>query len=177
MQKIGSVQRVCEIFRLKIHAGELSPGEKLPSTRALASDLGVSRSTVVTVYEQLASEGYIETAPGSRARVSLTLPRPAKAQRPSLKPIQSEQRKLSAYGRRTSALNLPVTPEIKLREINFLYGAIADEDFPRLMWRKLYNQALMKRQASLYYDAPEGGKRFVVLSRANHHCSGRTTGH
>ena len=71
MQKIGSVQRVCEIFRLKIHAGELSPGEKLPSTRALASDLGVSRSTVVTVYEQLASEGYIETAPGSRARVSI----------------------------------------------------------------------------------------------------------
>ena len=156
MQKIGSVQRVCEIFRLKIHAGELSPGEKLSSTRALASDLGVSRSTVVTVYEQLASEGYIETAPGSRARVSLTLPLPAKAHRPSLMPIQSEQRKLSAYGSRTSALKLPVTPEIKPREINFLYGAIADEDFPRLMWRKLYNQALMKRQASLYYAAPEG---------------------
>ena len=156
MQKIGSLQRVCEIFRLKIHAGELSPGEKLSSTRALASDLGVSRSTVVTVYEQLASEGYIETAPGSRARVSLNFPLLAKAHRPSLKPIQSEQRKLSAYGRRTSALNLPVTPEIKPREINFLYGAIADEDFPRLMWRKLYNQALMKRQASLYYAAPEG---------------------
>ena len=156
MQKNGSVQRVCEIFRLKIHAGELSPGEKLPSTRALASDLGVSRSTVVTVYEQLASEGYIETAPGSRARVSLNFPLLAKAHRPSLKPIQSEQRKLSAYGRRTSALKLPVTPEIKPREINFLYGAIADEDFPRLMWRKLYNQALMKRQSSLYYAAPEG---------------------
>ena len=156
MQKIGSVERVCEIFRLKIHAGEMRPGEKLSSTRALASDLGVSRSTVVTVYEQLASEGYIETAPGSRARVSLNFPRPAKAHRPSLKPIQSEQRKLSAYGRRTSALKLPVTPEIKPREINFLYGAIADEDFPRLMWRKLHNQALMKRQAQLYYAAPEG---------------------
>ena len=53
MQKIGSVQRVCEIFRLKIHAGELSPGEKLPSTRALASDLGVSRSTVVVTAERI----------------------------------------------------------------------------------------------------------------------------
>ena len=156
MPKIGSVQRVCAIFRLKIHSGELSPGEKLSSTRALASDLGVSRSTVVTVYEQLASEGYIETAPGSRARVSLNFPPPARAHRPSLKPIQGEQRKLSAHGRRTSALKLPVTPEIKSREINFLYGAIADEDFPRLMWRKLHNQALMKRQSSLYYAAPEG---------------------
>jgi GntR family transcriptional regulator/MocR family aminotransferase len=156
MQKIGSVQRLCEIFRLKIHAGDISPGEKLSSTRALASDLGVSRSTVVTVYEQLASEGYIETASGSRARVSLNFPPPAKAHRPSLKPIPSEQRKLSTYGRRTLALKLPVTPEIKPREINFLYGAIADEDFPRLMWRKLYNQVLMKRKSSLYYAAPEG---------------------
>jgi GntR family transcriptional regulator/MocR family aminotransferase len=156
MQKIGSVQRVCEIFRLKIYAGELSPGEKLPSTRTLASDLGVSRSTVVTVYEQLASEGYIETAAGSRARVSLNFPRPTKAHRPSLKPIQNEQRKLSDYGRRTLELKLPVTPEIKPREINFLYGAIADEDFPRLMWRKLHNQALVKRQTHLYYAAPEG---------------------
>jgi GntR family transcriptional regulator / MocR family aminotransferase len=93
---------------------------------------------------------------GARARVSLNLPLHAKEHRPSLKPIQSEQRKLSAYGSRTSALKLPVTPEIKPREINFLYGAIADEDFPRLTWRKLYNQALMKRQSSLYYAAPEG---------------------
>jgi GntR family transcriptional regulator/MocR family aminotransferase len=62
MPKIGSVQRICEVLRLKIDAGELSPGQKLPSTRALASDLGVSRSTAVSVYEQLASEGYIETA-------------------------------------------------------------------------------------------------------------------
>lgn len=157
MQKrTGLVQRVCEVFRLRIHAGELSPGEKLSSTRALASDLGVSRSTVVAVYEQLASEGYIETAPGSRARVSLNFPSPAKVQIPSLKPIHSGHRKLSAYGRRTSTLKLTVTPEIKPRQINFLYGAIADEEFPRLMWRKLQNQALMKRQAHLYYAAPEG---------------------
>lgn len=156
MQKVGSVQRVCEIFRLKIYAGELSPGEKLSSTRALASDLGVSRSTVVAVYEQLASEGYIETAVGSRARVSLNFPPPARNHRSSLKPIQGEQRKLSAYGQRTAALSPPAPPEMKPREINFLYGAIADGDFPRLMWRKLYNQALMKRQAHLYYAAPEG---------------------
>jgi len=87
------------------------------------------------------------------------IPLPAKSHRSSLKHIQSEQRDLSAYGRRTSALKLPITPEIKPREINFLYGAIADEDFPRLMWRKLYNQALMKRQSSLYYAAPEGSAR------------------
>jgi GntR family transcriptional regulator / MocR family aminotransferase len=41
-------------------------------------------------------------------------------------------------------------------EINFLYCTIADDDFPKLMWRKLYNQVLMRRQANLYYAAPEG---------------------
>ena len=156
MPKIGSVQRICEVLRLKIDAGELSPGQKLPSTRALASDLGVSRSTVVSVYEQLASEGYIETAPGSRARVALNFVLSARGHRPSLQTNQGERRKLSAFGRRTAALQLPAQPEIKPGEINFLYGAIADEDFPKLMWRKLYNQVLMKRQAHLYYAAPEG---------------------
>jgi GntR family transcriptional regulator/MocR family aminotransferase len=156
MKKVGSTQRICELLRLKIDAGELSPGQKLPSTRALATDLGVSRSTVVSVYEQLASEGYIETAPGSRACVAFNFVLSVGGNRLSLKSRQDKQRKLSVYGRRTSALQLPALPEIKPGEINFLYGAIADEDFPKLMWRKLYNKALMKRQAHLYYAAPEG---------------------
>lgn len=41
------------------------PGGKLPSSRALAADLGVSRNTVLYAYEQLAAEGYVETRVGS----------------------------------------------------------------------------------------------------------------
>ena len=41
------------------------PGTKLPSSRALAADLGVSRNTVLYAYEQLAAEGYVETRVGS----------------------------------------------------------------------------------------------------------------
>ena len=122
----------------------------------MSPGLGVSRSNVVSVYEQLASEGYIETAPGSRARVALNFVLSASVRRPSPKANQCERRKLSAFGQRTAALHLPAQPEIKPGEINFLYGAIADDDFPKLMWRKLYNQALMKRQAHLYYATPEG---------------------
>ena len=40
----------------------LSPGDHIPSTRALAKQLGVSRGSVVTAYDQLAAEGYIVTA-------------------------------------------------------------------------------------------------------------------
>ena len=40
--------------------GSLLPGQKLPSTRELALELGVSRITIKSVYEQLISEGYVQ---------------------------------------------------------------------------------------------------------------------
>ncbi|KQB85035.1 PLP-dependent aminotransferase family protein [Corynebacterium oculi] len=56
-----------------IDAGRLAPGDPVPSTRALAADLGVSRGTVVAAYEQLAGEGYLATTHGG-TRVNPHLP-------------------------------------------------------------------------------------------------------
>lgn len=53
-----------------IAAGDLPPGEPLPSTRALSTALGVSRNTVVTAYDELASEGWIAACAGSVTRVA-----------------------------------------------------------------------------------------------------------
>src|SRR6476619_3756697 len=50
--------------------GRLAPGARLPSTRQLAADLRVSRSTAVQAYEQLRAEGYIEGLGGAETRVS-----------------------------------------------------------------------------------------------------------
>ncbi len=50
--------------------GVLKPGLKLPATREFAKDLSVSRNTVVRTYEQLQSEGYIETRRGSMTYVA-----------------------------------------------------------------------------------------------------------
>ena len=49
-----------EWFRREIASGRLAPGERLPSTRDLATRLGVSRSTVVLAFESLQLEGYAE---------------------------------------------------------------------------------------------------------------------
>ena len=145
-----------ELIRSRINTGALSPGDKLPSTRVLAADLGVSRSTVVVIYEQLAAEGYIETAPGARARVSPEL-KAAQIQKPSDAGKRIKQAaSLSSYGKRVAGLSLPQPPATDPRHINFLYGAIAGEDFPALAWRKLYNRALTRRQHHLYYGASEG---------------------
>ena len=52
--------------------GRLAPGTRLPSTRALARDLGCSRNTAVLAFEQLLSEGYLEGRRGSGTYVSRT---------------------------------------------------------------------------------------------------------
>ena len=51
-------RRVYLALKAKIRAGNLGPASRVPSTRALARDLGVSRNTVMLAYEQLAAEGY-----------------------------------------------------------------------------------------------------------------------
>ena len=50
--------------------GRLKPGLRLPSTRGLASNQGISRNTVIAAYERLASEGYLVLKPGSGAYVA-----------------------------------------------------------------------------------------------------------
>lgn len=152
----GTGRRIYELIRSRIDTGALSPGERLPSTRALAADLGVSRSTVVVIYEQLAAEGYIETAVGARARVSPGLKIcHRQEQQPAGRPPKQVPT-LSTYGERIRALALPQRPSTDPRHINFLYGALADDDFPKLAWRRLYNQALTRRQRCLYYGVTEG---------------------
>ena len=56
-------EQIYDFIRKDIQSGRLLCGSKLPSTRALADYLEVSRSTVELAYEQLISEGYIETVP------------------------------------------------------------------------------------------------------------------
>lgn len=61
----------------RINNGSLDAGGRLPSTRELAKTLGVNRTTVIRVYEELWAEGYVESTPGSyttvRKRKSVTI--------------------------------------------------------------------------------------------------------
>ncbi|MDO5031199.1 PLP-dependent aminotransferase family protein [Corynebacterium sp.] len=66
--------QIAEAIRQQIHTGFLLPGEPLPSTRSLASELGVSRGSVVTAYEQLDGEGYLVSQVGSGTVVNPRLP-------------------------------------------------------------------------------------------------------
>src|SRR4029077_3995272 len=63
-----------EELRSAILAGRLHPGARLPATRDLAAEYRISRPTIVTAFEQLRSEGYVEGKVGSGTYVSKTLP-------------------------------------------------------------------------------------------------------
>jgi len=58
-------QQLYTAVRNEIRSGSWKAGEKLPSKRRLALDLGLSQNTVETAYGQLAAEGYIRAVPRS----------------------------------------------------------------------------------------------------------------
>jgi GntR family transcriptional regulator/MocR family aminotransferase len=70
-------------IRAAVQAGRLPPGAALPSTRALATQLGVSRGLVVETYAQLVAEGYLSARQGAgtvvaaRAGAGIAAPAPA----------------------------------------------------------------------------------------------------
>ena len=75
-------QQIYQAFRRAILAGEMTPAARLPSTRALGLELGVSRNVVLLAYEQLLAEGYAEGRTGSGTYVAGALPETARAARP-----------------------------------------------------------------------------------------------
>ncbi|MFU1915386.1 PLP-dependent aminotransferase family protein [Bordetella avium] len=69
-------RQICDTLRSLILAGELPAGTKLPATRVLANDTGLSRNTILHAYDQLLAEGYLVSAFGSGTFVSDTVPEP-----------------------------------------------------------------------------------------------------
>ncbi len=75
-------------LRAAIRDGRLVPGQRLPPTRTLARDLGVSRRTVVAAFEQLSAEGWLDARVGAGTFVRRALPAaaPSPPRRPRAAP-------------------------------------------------------------------------------------------
>ncbi|MBV8998117.1 MAG: PLP-dependent aminotransferase family protein [Solirubrobacterales bacterium] len=59
-----------QVLRDDIRAGRLPAGIRIPSSRQLAAELGLSRGVVTAAYDQLVAEGYLETRQGASVRVA-----------------------------------------------------------------------------------------------------------
>src|SRR5690348_6562371 len=69
----GLQMQLLDQLRQLIASGRLAPLSRMPATRNLARQLGISRTTVMLVYEELIAEGYLQTKPAAGTFVS---PRP-----------------------------------------------------------------------------------------------------
>lgn len=129
--------QIYEQIRMRILQGELPASVKLPSTRSLAANLGVSRNTIDTAYYQLQSEGYIDSAPKSGFYVSDITPADYRNQ--PEKTVSD-----SSVSQEASQTADPETPE-------YLYDFNPDHidisHFPFSVWRRLSRQVLTEDQS------------------------------
>ena len=66
--------QICNTFIKRIQDGTLTPGQKLPGSRLLAEWLSVNRRTVISAYEEMQAQGWVEIRPNSGCFVSTKLP-------------------------------------------------------------------------------------------------------
>ena len=135
--------QIYEKIREEILIGELSSGVKLPATRMLATNLGVSRITVTNAYEQLFAEGYLEGKTGSGTFVASELPedflQTSHFQQSKTKQNKLHSKiKLSEFGenlKRVSEKN--ADSQFTSSCVPFQRGLPAINDFPIETWIKI----------------------------------------
>jgi GntR family transcriptional regulator/MocR family aminotransferase len=135
-------RQIYEFWRVGILQGRFAGGERVPSTRELATALDLSRGTVATAYEQLVSEGYFQTTHGAGTFVCRQLPEellnaPAAASRGT---TPSASVPLSSFGKR-----LQQDPPFLARQAGHLCLAHWGPDvtlFPLDRWQRLYARSL-----------------------------------
>jgi GntR family transcriptional regulator / MocR family aminotransferase len=135
-------RQLYEEIRKSILTGRLTAGSSVPSTRTLAVSLGVSRSTVTQSYDQLISEGYLQTIVGSGTKVSEQLPddllqaAPPKTHKLRAQTRKTSSARLSRYGE-SLADAAPFEPPEPSVPFHFKYGIPALDEFPMDVWRRL----------------------------------------
>jgi GntR family transcriptional regulator/MocR family aminotransferase len=165
-------QQTYRALRSSILEGRFAPRALLPSSRALARELGVSRTVTLTAFEQLGAEGYVVGRSGSGTRVAATLPdgllevenrQPA----PDASVLEPQ---LSSAGRRMLAqAPLVERPGEKHLPFDFEYGFAPPEPASRKTWRRLLAQAA--QSGDLDYAPPQGSLRLrtALVEHLLHH--------
>jgi GntR family transcriptional regulator / MocR family aminotransferase len=152
----GLQQQIYRSIRRAILDGIVGPGTRLPSSRALAGDLGVSRTTTLLAVQQLQAEGYLTARRGSGTSVADELPddlvpRDGARPRPGVRHPALSRRGTSVAAVREGARRLAGPPRA------FRIGTPGVDLFPVGLWSRLVSRRLRSvTAAQLDYGDPAG---------------------
>jgi GntR family transcriptional regulator/MocR family aminotransferase len=140
--------QIAEQLRRAIRQGLLTPGTRLPSTRSVATTLGISRNRVVQAYEELFSEGYLVGRTGSGTYVEQSLPDVSRLRQPVSVSTAGMPRWLHTGERPAGAEAFGGLPEPGT--IVFRLGTPAMEPFPQEVWQRVWKRVGQERLPGTY---------------------------
>jgi len=149
-------RQIYETLRRAILSGQLPAESKMPSTRALAKQLAVSRMTIVNAYDQLLAEGYIEGVSGSGTFVARVLPEEMLEIRDEKTPENEMPAKnspiLSKRGRLLASFDHTHLRASRTdRKFSAFHPGIpAIDAFPFDVWSRLVSRRLKRMSVSLF---------------------------
>ncbi|SFU97487.1 MocR-like pyridoxine biosynthesis transcription factor PdxR [Pseudoduganella namucuonensis] len=159
--RLPQQRRLYEAAKVAIHQNRLGAGNKLPSTRDLASDLGIARNTVIAAFGQLAAEGYVNSVLGSGTYVA-DLRELARGMRSGGKDVTGQQHTmptvapappLSRRGEELTRYAAGARYEIQ----PFAPGDADFSSFPFKQWQRLQNRVWREARADLLDYGQCGG--------------------
>ncbi len=154
-------RQVYDAYRAAIVDRRLRSSQEIPSSRRLASELGISRIPVLNAYAQLLAEGYFETRIGSGTFVSSSLPdklTQCQAASPRFPKPRSGPRTVSR--RAGSLLGRIPNPWLRGRGA-FSVGQIAFDHFPLQIWSNLVARRSRNMTASSFHYGEMMGSAYL----------------
>src|ERR1700733_8556236 len=137
-------------LRDAVSSGRLGAGTRLPSSRALAADLGIARNTVAEAYGQLVAEGWLTARQGSGTRVA------ARVGRPATEPAGAESDGGRSDGDLSDRDRSEGPPGVRVR-YDLRPGSPDVSAFPRSAWLRAARSALTDAPfTALDYSDPRG---------------------
>jgi GntR family transcriptional regulator/MocR family aminotransferase len=146
-RRVSLQQQIYESIRQGILGGLLSPGSRLPSSRAVAQDLSVARMTAVLAFEQLIAEGYITSRAGAGTYVNGELPasdtqQPIFTGQTSARPPRVSRRGLALANTPRTIKKIDGPPRA------FRLGSPALDRFPLVLWNRLVSRRMRQLTAA-----------------------------
>lgn len=148
----------------------LKPGTRLPSSRELSKQLGISRNTVILAYDRLLSEGYLEVTGRTGVFVSATIPE--KALNVSFSRVEADTRPSAPSPMRIMPQRYrspPLYQRLKERvELDFRIGRPAAEAFPERLWTRLLVEKMAGSARRMTEYGNPAGLEELRVAIANH---------